>query len=69
MKDPADIKSYRAIAGSSLILKLLEKVILIIWGRFLTRDGLQFGYKAGVSTTECTWLVQEVVQHYFGNGN
>ena len=43
LKDPADIKSYRTIAGSSLILKLFEKLILIIWGGFLTSDGLQFG--------------------------
>ena len=32
LKDPADTGSYRAIAGSSLILKLFEKVILVIWG-------------------------------------
>ena len=48
LKDPADIKSYRAIAGSSVILQLFEKVILIIWGGLLTSHGLQFGYKAGL---------------------
>ena len=31
-KDPADTGSYRAIAGSSLILKLFEKVMLLVWG-------------------------------------
>ena len=32
LKDPADIGSYRAIVGSSLLLKLFEKVVLLIWG-------------------------------------
>ena len=68
-KDPADTGSYRAIAGSSLILKLFEKVILIVWGHFLAADSLQFGYKAATSTTQCTWLVQEVVGHYLRHGS
>ena len=68
-KDPGEIGSYRAIAGSSLILKLFEKVILLIWGDFLGSDSLQFGYKPGASTTQCTWLVQEVVQHYLQHGS
>ena len=68
-KDPADTASYRAIAGSSLILKLFEKVLLLIWGPFLGTDTLQFGFKAETSTTQCSWLVQEVVGHYLNNGS
>ena len=69
MKDPCDTASYRAIAGSSLILKLFEKVILLIWGHLLITDTLQFGFKADTSTTQCTWLVQEVIGHYLRNGS
>ena len=68
LKDPADTGSYRAIAGSSLILKLFEKVILLVWGHLLGTDSLQFGLKAKTSTTQCSWLVQEVVGHYLRNG-
>ena len=68
LKDPADTGSYRAIAGSSLILKLFEKVVLMLWGHHLGSDSLQFGFKAGTSTTQCTWLVSEVVQHLLRNG-
>ena len=35
LKDPADVNSYRAIAGSSLILKVFEKVILQLWGNLM----------------------------------
>ena len=69
LKDPADTGSYRAIAGSSLLLKLFEKLILLIWGEYLSSDSLQFGFKAGTSTTQCTWLVQEVVGHFLRNGS
>jgi hypothetical protein len=59
---------FCAIAGSSLILKQFEKTVLELWGGLLQSDGLQFGYKRGASTTQCTWLVQEVVQHYLRSG-
>ena len=68
-KDPADTGSYRAIAGSSLILKLFEKVILLVWGHLLSSDSLQFGFKPKTSTTQCTWLVTEVVQHFLRQGS
>ena len=68
-KDPADIGSYRAIAGSSLILKLFENLILLVWGHLLCSDSLQFGFKPKTSTTQCTWLVSEVVQHFLRQGS
>ena len=67
-KPSDETSSYRAIAGCSLILQLFEKTILELWGHLLSSDGLQFGYKKGASTTQATWLVQEVVQHYLRTG-
>ena len=68
LKDPCDPSSYRAIAGSSLILKLFENVVILVWGEYLTSDSLQFGFKPRTSTTHCTWLVTEVVQHLLRSG-
>ena len=68
VKDPADTGSYRAIAGSSLVLKIFEKVILLLWGHLLSSESLQFGFKGRTSTTQCTWLVSEVVQHLLRTG-
>ena len=68
LKDPSDPSSYRAIAGSSLILKTFELVVILLWGHLLSSDSLQFGYKAKTSTTHCTWLVTEVVQHMLRGG-
>ena len=68
LKDPSNTGSYRAITGSSLILKVFEKVIILLWGHLLASDSLQFGFKASTSTTQGTWLVTEVVQHLLRTG-
>ena len=64
LKNPAVFDSYRAIAGASQLLKLFEYVILLVWGDTLESDSMQFGFKKGVSTTQCTWLVQEVATYF-----
>ena len=69
LKDPADTGSYRAIAGSSIMLKLFDKVVLLLWGHLLASDSLQFGYKVGTSTTQCSWLVCEVVNYFLQRGS
>ena len=68
LKDPSDLSSYRAIAGSSLILKVFELVVVQLWGHLLTSDSLQFGYKTNTSTTHCTWLASEVIQQLMRGG-
>ena len=69
LKNPADTGSYRAIAGSSILLKLFDKVVLLLWGHLLASDSLQFGYKVGTSTTQCSWLVCEVVTYFLQRGS
>ena len=68
LKNPAKTDSYRAIAGSSQLLKLFENTVLLLWGHLLTSDSLQFGYKAKTSTTQCSWLVTEVSDYYLKRG-
>ena len=46
-KSASKTDSYRAIAGSSQLLKLFDNVILLLWGHLLTSDSLQFVYKCG----------------------
>ena len=42
--------------------------MLLLWGHLLPSDTLQFGYKVGTSTTQCSWLVTEVVNHFLVRG-
>ena len=69
LKDPSSTESYRAIAASSLVLKLFESCIMLIWGEDLSSDTLQFGFKKKCSTSTASWMVQEVLQHYLKQGS
>ena len=68
LKSPNKFDSYRAIAGASRLLKMFEYVILIVWGEQLSTDSMQFGFKAGVSTTQCSWPVSEVSIYFMRRG-
>ena len=68
-KDPGKSDSYRAIASSSLLLKLFEYSVLQVWGDCLHSDTVQFGFKRGCGTSSATWLVQEVLQQYLRAGS
>ena len=68
LKNPAVFDSYRAIAGASQLLKLFEYVILLAWGDDLQSDSMQFGFKSGVSTTQCSWIVNEVTTYFMRRG-
>ena len=65
IKDPSLTECYRAVAGSSIILKLFDYVLLNI----LQSDSLQFGYKRSTSTTECSWLVMTVADYFRRRGS
>ena len=62
-------KNYRSIALSSLILKLIDWIILILFGDSLGLDELQFAYQPGCSTTMCTWSVVETINYFLRNGS
>jgi hypothetical protein len=64
-----DSKNYRSIAMSSLILKLLDWIILLLFGSSLGVDQLQFAYQPGSSTTMCTWAAIETINYFMRNGN
>ena len=68
LKNPEKFDSYRAVAGASQLLKLFEYVILLVWGQDLDTDSMQFGFKTGVSTTQCSWLVSEVATYFMRRG-
>jgi exonuclease III len=56
--------NYRAIALNSILCKVLDLIILIKETSSLCSSDLQFGFKKGLSTTHCTFLLQETVSYY-----
>ena len=62
-------KNYRSIAISSLLLKIFDWVIILLFGEALMLDDLQFGYQAGCSTNMASWMVLENIRYFLRNGS
>ena len=56
--------NYRAITLSSIFSKILEWIILIKEEHSLCSSELQFGFKKGLSTTQKTFSVLEIIDYY-----
>jgi hypothetical protein len=62
-------KNYRSVAISSILLKLIDWVIILLEGSSLGLNELQFAYQAGCSTVMCTWAALETVDYFLKNGS
>ena len=61
--------NYRSIAISSVLGKCLDNVIMEKHRDVLKADDLQFGFKKKHSTTLCTYVLNEVLDHYTQGGS
>ena len=61
--------NYRSIAISSLILKIFDWVIILLYGDKLGLDELQFSYQPNISTNMCTWMAIETIDYFTRNGS
>ncbi len=56
--------NYRAITLSNVVGKVLDWVILLKEQTALNSSDLQFGFKPNVSTTQCTFALNETISYY-----
>ena len=54
---------------SSNILKIIDWIIITLFGKKLGLDELQYAYQEGCSTTMCTWAVIETIGYFLRNGS
>ena len=69
MKSKNDIENYRSIALSSVINKVLDKILIRKCKNGFRTSDYQFGFKEQHSTAQCSFVVNEVVQHFVSNGS
>ena len=62
-------KNYRSIAISSVILKIIDWIIIILFGSTFGLNDLQFAYQPGISGNMCTWAIMETVDYFLRNGS
>ena len=56
--------NYRGISLFNSICKVFDNVILYLYKTQLVASDMQFGYKESLSTTLCSLVYTEVVDHY-----
>ena len=61
--------NYRAIALSSVLGKVFDKIIIDKQSAQLSTSDLQFGYKRNSSTVMCTTMLSETIEYYVSNNS
>jgi len=59
----SDTSNYRPVAVATVVSKLLEHFILSCISPFLGTTDNQFGFKAGHSTDQCTFLLKQTASY------
>lgn len=62
-------KNYRSIAISSIFLKIIDWIVILLYGDMLKLNELQFSYQPDSSTTMCSWVLLETVTYFKNNGS
>jgi len=65
---PTDEQTYKQ-RGKAILLKLLEHFILSNISPFLGTTDNQFGFKAGHSTDQCTFLLKKTASYFVTHGS
>ena len=68
-KDRSSAESYRPITIGSTLAKVFESCILAAYGGLMSTSDLQFGFKAGLGTAQCTLAVKSVARHFTSRGS
>ena len=63
-KSMNDSDNYRAIALSSIVGKMLDRILISKCPELSDTSDLQFGFKSNHSTMQCSFVTREVIQYY-----
>jgi len=61
--------NYRGITLSPVISKLFESVFMVLFGKQLCSDKLQFGFKSQSSCSHAIYTLRTVIDHHTRNNS
>ena len=64
-----DSSTYRGIALSSIFGKIVDNIILKSNSEVFKCCDLQFGFRSNHSTSQCTFVLKEIIQYYTNNNS
>jgi hypothetical protein len=62
-------KNYRSVCLSSLTVKLLDWIVILLGRKALDLSELQFAYQENCSTSQCTWAALETIDYFMKRGS
>jgi len=65
----SDTSNYRPVALVTAVSKLLEHFILSCISPFLGTTDNQFGFEAGHSTDQCTFLLKQTASYFVSHSS
>jgi len=65
----SDISNYRPVAVATVVSKLLDNFILSNISPFLGPTDNHFGFKAGHTTDQCTFLLKQTASYFVTHGS
>ena len=68
-KSPSEITSYRPITIGSVTAKVFEECIMRCYGHCMQSSELQFGFKAGTGTAQCSLAMKSIARHFVERGS
>jgi hypothetical protein len=68
-KSLSDSSNYRSIAISSVLGKVLDNIVIEKHSPVIACSNLQFGFRAHHSTTQCTFVLREIIEYYSSHGS
>ena len=69
LQQMSDTSNYRPVTVATAVSKLLEHFILSNISPFLGTTDNQFGFKAGHSTDQCTFLLKQTASYFVIRGS
>ena len=64
-----DLDNYRGITLASIMSKIFEHVLRIVFGKFITTSRYQFGFKKKSSTSHALFCLKETITYYTERGS
>jgi len=68
-RNMSDTSNYIPVAVATVVSKLLEQFILCSISPFLGTTDNQFGFKAGHTTDQCTFLLKQTSSYFVTHGS
>ena len=67
--NPGDVNNYRGVTISSMVSKIFERILKMLFSDVLSSSSYQFGFKSGSSTSHALFCLSKTIDYYIDHGS